>query len=195
MVHLFYAIECEPSVPCLSRFVYSMDKVELSYYLSQRQNSPVRTTQLREQSARIVTPEDIAAVDDQLIAHVNRQRQVTHLIIDSHPVTKEQYGFRITAFSIEQLQALRPTMICMLYTEPAVVMERLSTDAQGRPMVTPHEAALHTELQASVAVTYGIVLGVPVYLFDSSKLLEEISNSIVKRLEAKNPLTKILNIL
>src|SRR5712691_6018531 len=29
MVHLFLAVGCEPSVPCLSGFVYRMDKVEL----------------------------------------------------------------------------------------------------------------------------------------------------------------------
>src|SRR5262249_21792671 len=30
MAHLCLAVECEPSVPCLSHFVYQMDKVELS---------------------------------------------------------------------------------------------------------------------------------------------------------------------
>jgi len=32
MAHLFLAVECEPSVPCLSHFVYQMDKVELRAY-------------------------------------------------------------------------------------------------------------------------------------------------------------------
>ena len=36
MVHRFSVIRCEPSVPCLSRFVYGMDKVELSEYLEMK---------------------------------------------------------------------------------------------------------------------------------------------------------------
>jgi len=137
-------------------------------------------------SAQIITPEDVAAVDTQLIEYVNRRRQETHLIIDSHPVTKEQYGFRITTFSIEKLLALWPTMICMLYAEPGVVMERINGNAQGRPMVNSFEAAFHSELQGAVAVTYGIVLGAPVYLLDSSKPIKEVANAIIRRLEAKN---------
>jgi len=32
MVHPFLQVRCEPSVPCLSHFVYQMDKVELSVH-------------------------------------------------------------------------------------------------------------------------------------------------------------------
>ena len=96
----------------------------LSDYIAQ-QRSQLDLAQMRKLSALLITPEDIDAVDTQLIEYVRRRRQETHLIIDSHPVTKEAYGFRITAFSVEKLQALRPTMICMLYTEPGVVVERI----------------------------------------------------------------------
>ena len=161
----------------------------LSDYIAQ-QRSQVDLAQMRKQSASLITPEDIDTVDTQLIEYVCRRRQETHLIIDSHPVTKEAYGFRITAFSIEKLQALRPTMICMLYTEPSVVVERIQANAQGRSTINYFEAAFHSELQGSVAATYGIVLGIPVYLLDSSKPVAEVANTIITRLEAKNPLTK-----
>jgi len=102
----------------LSLLLQSVQPLEgLSYsklladHVGQQQGGQMRTTQLRGLSAQIITPEDVAAVDTQLIEYVNRRRQETHLIIDSHPVTKEQYGFRITTFSIEKLLALRPTMI------------------------------------------------------------------------------------
>ncbi len=81
-------------------------------------------------------------------------------------------------------------MICMLYTEPGVMVERINANAQGRPMVNNFEAAFHSELQGAVAAIYGIVLGAPVYLLDSSKPIQEIANTIIKRLEAKNSLTR-----
>ncbi len=58
----------------------------------------------------------------------------------------------------------------VLYADPETTAARIGRDAQGRPMVTAAEAAMHTHLQASVAATYGMRLGTPVHLFDTSRL-------------------------
>lgn len=53
--------------------------------------------ELRSQSARIVTPSDIEALDGKLLEWVAETRSRGHVVIDSHPVTKEHYGFRVTS--------------------------------------------------------------------------------------------------
>lgn len=114
------------------------------------------------------------------VPHRGCNRASCHIVIDSHAVTKERYGFRVTPFSIELLQEVRPTLICMLYTEPSVVMDRIRSNNQGRPTVTAFEAAFHCELQASVALIYGINLGLPVYLLDSSKSADSLTAEVLR---------------
>ena len=44
----------------------------------------------------------------------------------------------------------------------------------GRPMITAFESGFHTALQASVALSYGTSLGIPVYFLDSDKGISEL---------------------
>ncbi len=68
----------------LSLLLQSVQPLEgLSYstlladHVGRQQGDQMGTTQLREHSAQIVTPEDVAAVDTQLIKYVNQRRQET----------------------------------------------------------------------------------------------------------------------
>lgn len=137
---------------------------------------------LRAQSAAIVTPADINTVDTALITYVKERRAQHNIIIDSHPVTKEEFGFRITPFSLERFKELLPDEIWVLFVNPDVTISRIQADAAGRPMVTEEEARFHTTLQASVAATYGMALGRPVYLFDSSVPQADLISRLQRRL-------------
>lgn len=161
----------------MKAFVYS--KV-LADYLSEKSLNQYSQDELREKSARIIAPQDIEIVDNQLVDFVADNVNRSHIVIDSHAVTKEKYGFRITPFSLEKLRRICPTLIFALYTPPSVVVNRILKNNQGRPAVSEFEAAFHCELQSAVAITYGISLGLPVYFLDSDrpsdKLADEIAN-------------------
>jgi adenylate kinase len=139
--------------------------------------------ELRAQSATIVTPEDVVEVDLQLLTFVHKNRSDHHVIIDSHPVTKESYGYRITPFSLEQFASLAPDEIWVLYASPEDTLKRIANDAGGRPMITREEALAHTFLQASVAATYGASLGCPSYMFDTAAPREELVARLAGRLQ------------
>jgi adenylate kinase len=137
---------------------------------------------LRERSATLITPEDVAAVDRRLIEMVHQRRLDSHVIIDSHAVTKESYGYRVTPFAISMLQALQPTLIAMLYAEAHEIDRRIARSSGGRPAVSKFEADLHIALQAQVAVSYGLQLGLPVYVFDSTGSVEQASVNLASKL-------------
>ena len=88
--------------------------------------------EIRRQSAAIVTREDVQATDELLVREVATARQSHHVIVDSHPVTREAYGFRVTAFTVEQLQALDPDAIVCTYTPTEELERRIHADPQGR---------------------------------------------------------------
>ncbi len=141
---------------------------------------------MRRQSARVILPSDVQAVDQQLIDTVQGSRDSTHIVIDSHAVTKESYGFRVTPFTLTNLQAIRPTMICCLYAASSVIIERIGENSQGRPNPTSFEADLHTGLQGAVAINYGIHLGIPVYFLDSAAPTKSLVSEIVRRIVPEN---------
>jgi adenylate kinase len=95
---------------------------------------------LRTRSAGVVSPKDVAEVDQALLDFVEANRAGRHVVIDSHPVTKEAYGYRVTPFSLDQFGRLAPDEIWVLYTSPVETRRRISADSGGRPMVTEEEA-------------------------------------------------------
>jgi adenylate kinase len=165
--------------PTLRAFVYSE---MLAEHVSRELNSNLSQEELRRKSAVVVSPSDVRAVDKQLLKSVRTARNQYHVLIDSHPVTKEDYGFRVTPFSVSLLRSLNPTRICMLFTHSQVVIKRIRRDPRGRPTVTPFEADFHCFSQVSVAITYGISLGIPVYFFDVSVGNEQAFQNLATRL-------------
>ena len=133
----------------------------LTDWVMARSDSIADQDDLRTQSACVVKPEDVAEVDRELLDFVERNRAAKHVLIDSHPVTKEGYGYRITPFSLEQFNRLAPDEIWVFYASPEETIRRITDNGGGRPMVTVEEARMHTALQASVAATYSMSVGCP----------------------------------
>ncbi len=153
----------------------------LKAYLAQRKERASHVV-MREQSSALITPEDIAAVDKLLIDFVNERRGKTNIIIDSHPVTKERYGFRITSFSVDQLHKLAPDEIWMTFASADETVRRIGADQQGRQSVDLGTAAMHTNLQATVATAYGLLSSRPIYIFDSGIDAEVRAEKMISRL-------------
>ena len=165
-------------VPDLAVWEYG---ARLTEYLQARSAEVGSQDDLRQHSAALVTPNDVAEVDLALLEFVNENRGRRHVIIDSHPVTKEKYGFRITPFSLEQFGELKPNELWVLYADPVETRRRIAADGGGRPLISEADAEMHTNLQASVAATYGMSVGCPIFLFDTSGPRDE----LVSRLEGR----------
>lgn len=154
----------------------------LTAYLAERDGVELTQAKLRAHSAGIATADDIEAVDTLLLDFVRRERPRSPVLIDTHAVTKESFGFRVTPFSLAQIAQLQPTMMIMLYTAPEIACARIAAAPDGRPTITEWEAAFHTETQAAVAVSYATYLGIPVYLLDGTAPTETLVEEISKRL-------------
>ena len=166
-------------VPGLQVWEYG---ARLTEHVRARAKGVASQDELRTRSAGIVTPQDVVEVDDALIAFVGEHRGRDDVLIDSHPVTKEEYGYRITPFSLARFAQLAPDEIWVLYADPEETRRRIAADPGGRPMVTVEEARTHAALQSSVAATYGMSLGRPVYLFDTSAERDVLVDRLAARL-------------
>lgn len=172
---------CSHLAKAVQRVVVFSYSEELRKLVQRRTGTALTEDTIREKSAAVVTAADVAALDEELIARVSSERANVHFVIDSHPVTKELFGFRVTGFSVPQLQRLAPDAIVCLYTTPEIIAARIAASPMGRPSVTAFEAAMHVQLQASVAAQYGVLLGKPVYLMDSSASEVELAARVAER--------------
>lgn len=154
----------------------------LTEYLQRQGSRLTDQAELREKSALIVRPADVETLDQELLQWTEQGRLRSHVLIDSHPVTKEQHGFRVTAFSSEKIQQLRPDEIWVFYTSPETTLNRIQQKAEGRPIITVEEARMHTQTQAAVATTYGVLCGCPVYMYDSDRDQMELVEMLMARL-------------
>lgn len=170
----------------LSAAINPLHVIEYGKLLTERVNNKLGASlvqsDIRTQSAQVITFEDVQETDAEVIGICANERGRSHIILDSHPVTKEGYGYRITPFSVDFLRRLSPTLIVMLYTDPDVTRSRIAADAGGRPQVTPYEAGFHNSIQASVAASYAIHLGIPVHLLDSARDRQELVDWFARRL-------------
>lgn len=136
---------------------------------------------MREQSASIITREDVALVDEELIERAASFRQRDgFLVIDSHPVTIEEFGFRVTPFTREMLSRLSPDVITCLYADAATLEARIKADAAGRPLPSQAELNRHVDLQCQVAWTYAFESGASLYFLDASLPEQEVMKNFMK---------------
>lgn len=166
-------------VPALAVWEYG---AELTKFVQAKNADVGDQDGLRSASATVVTAADVATVDQALLAFVSERRGRVPVLIDSHAVTKEAFGFRITPFSLAQFQLLLPDEVWVLYASPKETRRRIELDPGGRPLVTLEEAQMHTALQGSVAATYGMATGNPVYFFDTAVPREALVGRLVERL-------------
>lgn len=156
-------------LPGTSIFTYSK---ELLSYVKGHQGSALSQDDLRRESSRVITHNDVRKVDEQLLILANSCRGNRNLVIDSHPVTIEKYGFRVTPFEKDQLKLLAPNVIVCLYAKAEIIVNRISKNAAGRPLPTLFEIDMHTQLQCQVANIYAIETGASLYFLDAANAPE-----------------------
>lgn len=171
--------ERDPRIDC---FEYGR---EMAAHL-RASGSPIDLTQqtLRSGTSGVVSPNDILMVNRRMMEWVDDNDGERDLIIDSHQVTLEHYGFRIAPFSADDLKRLRLSEIWVLSASPAATIERIAESLHGHRMPTQYQAYTHAFLQASLALTYATRLDIEVHVFDTEAGgEEEVLGAAVERLK------------
>lgn len=159
------AAECAARIQPL----HKIDFGQLLLDAKRKQGHPDLTyDQLRTLSANIITSEDVRAADSAFIESLPALRARTNVLIDSHAVTRESFGYRITHYSFDDLRRIAFDAIMITYCNPDVWLERRSRDPQGRPELSQFEVQHHMALQEAVGLNYAISCGCPCYVLDTT---------------------------
>lgn len=148
--------------PRIAVFEYG---AELTRQVS-RAHPGLTQAELRGRPTALVTSANVLDTDEALQRFVATHTGKKHVVIDSHAITKETYGFRAAPFTPAQLHRAALTRIVVLHCRPSVLVARVDRDPGGRARLDEWEAAQFSDLQSCVALSYAIALGIPVHFID-----------------------------
>jgi adenylate kinase len=151
-------------IPGLQHFDYG----QLLLRRKHREGTEVSYEELREQSSAIISTSDVTSTDDWVISEINRLRQDSDVVIDSHALTREAYGFRAIAYSKTQLDTLQLDAVIVLRADADTLIGRVKLDPRGRREMTTELAREIQVLQESLSLTYAVVCACPLFVIDST---------------------------
>lgn len=138
---------------------------------------------LREKSSKIITAQDVRAVDRILLRKVHKTKNSQNIIIDSHAITNEEYGYRSTPFSMSLLKGLKVDFFVTLFTRPEIIVQRLIDKPEGRIIPSIHNVSVGIDMQNALILSYGLLTDKPVYFLDLSSDMEYLSDWLISKLD------------
>jgi adenylate kinase len=130
--------------------------------------STVTQEGLRSGTAHVSTPDIVSKIDERAISRANELRASKNFILDTHALTSEAYGFRLTAMSLDQIRRLAPDFIVCVTAFPSTILSRLKSAPMGRPMLNEDQLRQQAHLQQSLVVTYSTACNVPAYFLENN---------------------------
>jgi len=143
-------------------------------------------SETRSHSEIYISEEDIINTDVALQLFIEKYRNEYHVVIDSHAVSKEKYGFRSEPFALSELQRANFSRIVCLYCEPSIIVERTKANPEGRPILTMQEAEFYQNFQFSVAITYSSLSGIPIHFLNSEIKAELVFSEFLNLIGSKS---------
>ena len=152
----------------------------LKSYYKTVYNQEYTTQQLREGSSKIISAEDIKCLDNHVVQMIKRSK-AEHIIIESHAVTVEEFGYRATPFSKHILTATNPDSIVVLYADPVLLQQRISMNPQGRREQTINDIVYEQNIQAMLALAYSFFIGAKTYFIDTNNCVDYVAKLILEK--------------
>lgn len=154
----------------------------LQQYIIVKNNEYIEKSELRKKSSEIIEPEDINVVDDIIIRKMCEISQTSHVILDSHPVTTEDYGFRVTPFKRDFVQRADFDILVCLFASPMTIIGRYQKTLSDRKLISMQEVETSMYLQNSIAVSYGMLLDKPVYFYNTDTDINFLVESLCSKI-------------
>ena len=155
----------EPCIAGLQHFDYG----ELLLRRKERQGSILSYSELREQSSSVISSTDVLDTDEWVIAEITQLRATSDVIIDSHALTREEYGFRAIPYSTRQLEAINFDAVVALRCDPEVLTARVAGDRGGRRELSVELAREIQTLQEALCLHYAVACGCTAFVIDTTK--------------------------
>lgn len=154
----------ESYIPRLQHFDYG----ELLLRRKEQEGTLLRYEELREHSSSVINAKDVSDTDEWVAAEIGRLRTKCDVIVDSHALTREEYGFRAIPYSLRQLDAIKFDAIIALRCDPEILIARVAVDPGGRRGLSAELAREIQTLQEALGLNYAVASGCTAFVIDTS---------------------------
>lgn len=159
-----------------------IDYGELLLRRKEQEGIVLRYEELREQSASVISSKDVSETDEWVATEIARLSMKCDVIIDSHALTREDYGFRAIPYSARQLDAIKFDAIIALRCDPEILITRVAADSGGRRGLTIELAREIQILQEALGLDYAVASGCTAFVIDTSERTAEEVRAVAIRI-------------
>jgi len=140
--------------------------------------------QLRATPDKSIPINYVSLAAEVLLNRVTLLRHATNIILDSHAVVNDYFGFRIVP-EINDFERVKIDAVIVVHAPFEIVEQRVIREPKGRNPISKHSFEKHQTMQDAVAIHFSLLAKCPMYVVetddDLSKslyILQEIFQSI-----------------
>lgn len=149
--------------------IYVLRFGSLIFQYKKKKFPQLKYEDLRKKSSSLIGFDDIKTIDNIVIEVTKKHRSSSHVLIESHGVTREDFGFRVTPYThINQIHKLKLHAIVFISCKPTIVYDRINKNAKGRKPISQNEVVQNIRLQECLSMIYSTQAGCPLYVIDNS---------------------------
>lgn len=134
----------------------------------------INYAKFRAAAASLVTPSDFEEASIELTNNTTASDPNRWLIVDSHAVAREQFGWQANPDTPGTLQQYAYDVIILLDAPSRVVLKRIRKTPNGRLVKTERDVAILAALQQGIATYYSGTIGCPLWVIDAQPSINSV---------------------
>ncbi|HZR82560.1 MAG TPA: AAA family ATPase [Candidatus Binatia bacterium] len=143
--------------------------------LNELAGSRVEEAQLRREPTSLVTEAVLEHATRQLVAMCASSARRVVVIVDSHAVSQDQFGFRSTPDGPSYFKALRYDAIVQLVLPGQEILDRTPVGTGGRQARSGVDLDFHSSLQLMVSTFYAAMSECPLFVVSADGAVSEVA--------------------
>jgi adenylate kinase len=144
---------------------------ELIFEVKQQQEIMVDYEQLRASPNKSIPINYVDRAAELLLEKVTLLRQTTNILLDSHAVVKDYFGFRV-APEINDFNKAKIDAVIVVHAPFDIVYQRLIKEPKGRTLISEQTFETQRTLQDAVAINFSLMARCPMYVIETSDNLD-----------------------
>jgi adenylate kinase len=144
------------------------------------QGASLQHANLRELSSEVITINTLDSVDNTIYSLIQQFINSKNVILESHGVTREDYGFRVTPFK-SQHDLLRLNIHAVVYisSPSGIILQRVEQERMGRKEVAEEQLNVNLRVQESMALNCATICGCPLYIVENYSSIEQFKSQLI----------------
>lgn len=144
---------------------------ELIHEIKQQHGVNEDYEKLRATPVKSIPINYVSLAEELLLTRVNSLRFETNILLDSHAVVNDHFGFRI-APEISDFRRVDLNAVIVIHAPFNLVEQRIRTEPKGRNLVSKQIFDQHQALQDTVAIGFSLAAKCPLFVVETNNSLD-----------------------